>query len=140
MRGIIKNHGGAVSVESKLGVGTRIRVSFRASRRPVDKEPGPGEEPTPERGSGTLLVVDDDPDVRRVVASGLEMRGFRVITAEDGYRGVELFNEHRAEIHATVLDLTMPGGACDDSPGGPSGSGCPIQWVHGECRPCQPRP
>lgn len=109
VRGIIKSHGGTVSVESKLGVGTRIRVGFPASRRPVDKGPGPGEEPTPERGSGTLLVVDDDPEVRNVVASGLEMRGFRVITAEDGYRGVELFNDHRAEIHATVLDLTMPG-------------------------------
>src|SRR4029453_9734263 len=59
-------------------------------------------------GKGTLLVVDDEDSVRNVARTMLERAGFKVLTANDGRQGVEVFREHATEIAAVILDLTMP--------------------------------
>lgn len=66
---------------------------------------GPSE---PWRGSGLLLVVDDEDTVRLMTARALEYFGFRVLTAADGRKGVDLFAAHRDEVRAVLLDMTMP--------------------------------
>jgi DNA-binding response OmpR family regulator len=60
------------------------------------------------KGDGTILVVDDDPSVRAVIARMVEAFGFEVLQAVDGRHGVEVFNENRREVRAVVLDMTMP--------------------------------
>ncbi len=60
------------------------------------------------RGVGLVLVVDDELMVRSLAKRVLERFGFRVMTAEDGLRALEIFRPHAAEIAVVLLDVTMP--------------------------------
>jgi len=60
------------------------------------------------RGSGTILLVDDEEIVRKVGRRMLERAGFEVITAEDGEEAIQVFRVHVNEISCIILDLTMP--------------------------------
>ena len=60
------------------------------------------------RGSGLILVVDDDESLRTMGEAMLETFGFTVLTARDGREGVEVFRQHAGEITAVILDLLMP--------------------------------
>ena len=62
----------------------------------------------PWKGSGTILVVDDEAAVRRTVSRMLELNGFKTIEARDGAHGVELFRAQPENIVLVLLDLTMP--------------------------------
>lgn len=61
------------------------------------------------RATGVLLVVDDEPMVRLVVATVLAGRGFTVLEAENGHEAIQVFREHRSAIKAVLLDMSMPG-------------------------------
>jgi CheY-like chemotaxis protein len=61
------------------------------------------------RGSGTVLVVDDEEIVRDVAQQTLEQAGYRVLTASNGAKGVRVFVENKDEISLVLLDMTMPG-------------------------------
>jgi CheY-like chemotaxis protein len=107
--GIVRGHSGAVRVSSTPGKGTTFRVLLPCS----DKLPVHAEDDAPAsggawKGSGTVLVVDDEEVVRLVTERTLERAGFGVLTAEDGCEGVALFRQHADEIVAILLDLTMP--------------------------------
>ena len=58
---------------------------------------------------GTVLVIDDEPCLRKSVEKVLKRFGFTVYAAEDGVEGVEVFQQHREEIGCVLCDLTMPG-------------------------------
>ena len=60
------------------------------------------------RGSGMVLLIDDDETVRAIGRKMLEQAGFRVVTGFDGEDGLEKFLEHCAQIRLILLDLTMP--------------------------------
>ena len=60
------------------------------------------------RGSGTILVVEDEANIRTFSRRILEGAGFRVLDAVDGRDGLEVFAQSRAEIVSVLLDLTMP--------------------------------
>jgi CheY-like chemotaxis protein len=105
--GIVRGHRGAIQVISAPGQGSTFRVYLPVSHEPP--EPWQTEDPLPPvQGSGTVLVADDDPVVRRVSEDALERRGYRVITAEHGREAVDLFQKHKGEIALVVLDLAMP--------------------------------
>ena len=70
------------------------------------EEPGPV---TPWRGSGLILVIDDNAVVCEVLRHVLEGEGFTVLAATDGPTGVALFRQHAEEVKAVLLDLIMPG-------------------------------
>jgi CheY-like chemotaxis protein len=105
--GIIRGHNGAIRVDSALGRGTTITVLFPATGGPADASLPTGDhEPVP-RGSGSVMVVDDEPGVRSLVEQVLERAGYAVYCACDGLEAVEFMREHPA-IDLVLLDVTMP--------------------------------
>jgi two-component system, cell cycle sensor histidine kinase and response regulator CckA len=106
--GIVRGHGGAMWVDSALGKGTTMRAFFpslqTAAPAKVDEQPA---HPS-WRGSGMILLADDESLVRRVAGQMLEMLGFSTCVAGDGHEAVELFRELGSEITCVILDLTMP--------------------------------
>jgi len=107
--GIIRSHRGSIRVNSRVGEGTTFRVTFPAAEGSVAIELEQIPQDTAWVGNGLVLVVDDQPAVRNLARTVLERAGLRVLTANDGYEAVSVFTEHAAEIHAVLLDLSMPG-------------------------------
>jgi two-component system CheB/CheR fusion protein len=106
--GIVKGHGGAIHVFTAPGKGASFQVLIPAARearapvrhpRMTKKKPG---------SAGTILLIDDEQVVRDVTRLILQRAGFRVLAAENGQKGVELFTEHAGEISVVLLDLLMP--------------------------------
>ncbi len=108
--GIVRSHHGAIAVDSEPCVGTTFRIFLPASdlAAPPSREPDAAEFPEPWRAEGTVIVVDDEEDVRDVLTCMLEGWGFDVVVARDGEEGIERFAEHRDRVVAVLLDLTMP--------------------------------
>jgi len=106
--GIMSGHHGTIRVTSEPGRGTRIEALFPATKRPVAAPPVSTPVPPAWRGEGTILVVDDELNIRSGAAQALERTGFTVLTAADGQEAVAVFREHAETIRAVLLDLTMP--------------------------------
>jgi PAS domain S-box-containing protein len=107
--GIVRAHRGAVRVESEPGRGARFRLLFpriSGSAGAIEKTIA---RPREWRGSGTVLVVDDELAVRELLGHVLPKCGLSVIMANDGREAVERFREHAPKIAAVLLDVTMPG-------------------------------
>jgi CheY-like chemotaxis protein len=105
--GLVKQHGGAIDVESAVGKGTRIKVYLPAV--------APGAEALHQRardgrqlqgGTETILVVDDESDLRRAAQRILERAGYRVLTAADGQEALDVLRGQ--PIHLVLSDLVMP--------------------------------
>jgi len=107
--GIIRGHHGSIQVESKPNQGTVFRVIFPAIEADFLPEVEALKELEAWHAEGVVLVVDDQPGVRELAQTILERVGLTVLTASDGKRAVDVFEEHRDEIHAVLLDLNMPG-------------------------------
>ncbi|MGE5341931.1 MAG: response regulator [Candidatus Omnitrophota bacterium] len=60
------------------------------------------------KGQGIVMVVDDEPIMRKIASNVLEKSGYEVIVAENGDQAIELFKQHHNEIRAVLLDLLMP--------------------------------
>jgi PAS domain S-box-containing protein len=104
--GIIQQHGGWITCESKLGEGAEFRIYL-----PVCEAVEPPAEPsipTPTGAKETILVVDDELVVRMVVETLLKRNGYNVYTAVDGEEALEKLARHDGAIDLVVMDLTMP--------------------------------
>ena len=106
--GIVKSHNGAIQVKSDQGSGALFRLFFPALSAPAKETAVPFAISGPWRSSGKVLVVDDEPDVRIVVARALEVSGFTPQLAVDGQEGVEFFQKNSHELRLVLLDLNMP--------------------------------
>jgi two-component system, cell cycle sensor histidine kinase and response regulator CckA len=107
--GVVRAHNGAVTVESEVGCGSALRVFF-----PVSSEaaPRPAAEPVdgnPEfKGGGTILLAEDDPEVREMTKAMIVHLGFSVLEAGDGVEALEVFRQNQDTIMCVLSDLTMP--------------------------------
>lgn len=107
--GIMRAHHGAVRVYSEIGQGTTFKILFPAvTDAAADAGPPIAAADTAWRGKGTVLVADDEEQVRSVTCALLRHLGFDSITADDGRQAVDIFRSKRAEIDLVLLDLTMP--------------------------------
>lgn len=107
--GIAENHGGFVQVESKVGSGTTFRVYLPAAITEQEKLVGPrGGAELPQGSGETVLIVDDEPAIRRIVEVILSKNGYRTMSASDGREAVAMFQQHKDQIDIVVSDLMMP--------------------------------
>jgi two-component system, cell cycle sensor histidine kinase and response regulator CckA len=112
--GITRQHKGWVDVQSELDHGTTFRVflpalaAARPTKPVVKASPKP---PAPARaGRETILVVEDEPDLRDLVAQVLESRNYNVLTASSGAKALETWARREGEIHLLLTDMVMPDG------------------------------
>ena len=108
VHGIVRGHRGAIKVDSAPSRGTALKLLLPAAEGTIPAEPSPPAKTPDWRGSGTVLVVDDEPSVRLAATRMLEAIGFSVLRASDGREGVETYRLNPQRICAVLLDLTMP--------------------------------
>jgi PAS domain S-box-containing protein len=106
--GIVRGHHGAIKVASEVGKGTTVTVLFPISDQPIRVKPIDEIVDETWKGSGLVLLVDDEETVRLVTSGMLEVLGFDVITAADGHEAVDAFRQHRDEVTVVILDKKMP--------------------------------
>lgn len=105
--GIVRGHRGGIRVESQPGKGTVFEVLVPVSEQQRVALEG-DRDMQQWKGSGVILVVDDEAAVRELSTYFLETAGFSVLTAADGEEGVAAFREHAGEIVLVLLDVSMP--------------------------------
>jgi len=111
--GIVKQSGGYVWAYSELGHGTTFKIYLpRVAKTPEAPESTTGT-PTPARGSETVLVVEDQEEVRKLTKRVLQGRGYTVLTARHGAEALEIVAQHPTQIH---LMVTRCGDARDERP------------------------
>jgi CheY-like chemotaxis protein len=104
--GIVAAHGGVMMAESDGSQGTTMKVRLPCVPPASDQ---PGQEPdSAPRGSGVILVAEDEDLVRAQVDRILRRAGYSVLQANNGTRAVELFREHLDRIDLVILDVVMP--------------------------------
>ena len=107
--GIVKQSGGFIWVYSEVGKGTSFKIYLPRvdqTEEPVGPSHPLAEVPT---GTGTILLAEDEQDVREIAREFLESGGYRVIEAEDGRKALELAEQNRGKIQLLVTDMVMPG-------------------------------
>ena len=126
--GMARQSGGAARIESTLGKGTAVKLLFRKADEGVVETPARVDEPqaaAPANARLSILVVDDDPDVRGFIVEALEEQGYVVREAADGREGIAEVERETPDL--IVLDFIMPGL-----------SGAEVARVAREKRPDQP--
>lgn len=108
VQGIVRAHHGTIRVESQPSRGTTFTVLLPASRQRAPSLLDETAMPSDDDGAGTILVIDDEANVRDVARVALEERGFTVLLASDGYEAIEIFRGRAADVAAVLLDLSMP--------------------------------
>jgi PAS domain S-box-containing protein len=107
---IMQKHGGHISVESQLDVGTKFSLYFPAcasGAKPLKLEALPLH-----HGSGRILVMDDEESIRQLAKEMLSHCGYQCVFAKDGYETISLYQQamdKNTQFSAVILDLTIPG-------------------------------
>jgi PAS domain S-box-containing protein len=107
--GIVKQAGGRVSVYSEPGHGTAFKVYLPRIADAEDKDATPSS--TLPRGSETILLVEDDADVRRITCENLTEFGYTVLEAEDALEAVDVLQSHPGPVHLLLSDVVIGAGA-----------------------------
>jgi two-component system, cell cycle sensor histidine kinase and response regulator CckA len=107
--GIVKQNKGFIWAYSELKKGTVFKIYLPCiSGKSAAPEPAEAKSPTPARGSETILVVEDEPAVRRASTEFLALQGYNVLEAKDGVDALAVTKRHAAPIHLVLTDVVMP--------------------------------
>ena len=106
--GIVTQSGGHVDVQSVVGSGSTFRVLLPRVEGAVAAVTPPVDDGLALRGHETVLLVEDDTDVREFVHGVLQSQGYRVLAAADGPQALRLVAEHPGPIELLVTDVIMP--------------------------------
>jgi CheY-like chemotaxis protein/anti-sigma regulatory factor (Ser/Thr protein kinase) len=106
-RNLVQSMGGRIAVDDAPGGGARFRVILPVASSASVSKPAPA--PPPVRGNGHILVIDDDPEVRKILGDRLEGAGFRVTLESDAQRAEDLLAGSACDVDLAWCDLMMPG-------------------------------
>ena len=107
--GIVKQSGGSIFVYSEMNRGTAFKIFLPRIEQGVDVVYQPPDIVGDLNGDETILVVEDQPEVRSVVHRALSRRGYRVLMATNGHEAVEIAMAHVDPIDLLITDVVMPG-------------------------------
>ncbi len=108
--GIVKQHKGWIEIESELGKGTTFRIFLPASTGLITDLDNNSLPPRAPDGSETILVVEDERDLREIITRTLIRHGYRVFQAVDGNNALQIWSEYKDDIALVFTDVIMPGG------------------------------
>ena len=109
--GIIRQHHGAIWIDSSPGRGSTVNILLPRYSGPLPVQQGPAPVTTPmstRTGTETVLLVEDEPQVRAVAARALRSAGYRVLEATNGRDGVQVARREREAIDLILSDVVMP--------------------------------
>jgi PAS domain S-box-containing protein len=106
--GIVKQSDGEIAVSSTPGQGSTFRIYLPRCEETTQPVPAPAEELGPIRGTETILVVEDEPGVRRLVRENLEAQGYAILDAATPEEGLGVCQEYVGVIHLLLTDVIMP--------------------------------
>ena len=105
---IVQQHHGLLEVQSSVGDGTTFRVFLPLTTQEVGEEVVVPATEARQKGSGTILLAEDDEFVRNLAVQILQRAGYKALVALDGEEAVALFRAHASEIDLCILDVVMP--------------------------------
>ncbi|MCG8589142.1 MAG: ATP-binding protein [Proteobacteria bacterium] len=109
VEGIVSQHGGHITVESEPGRGSRFRIWLPEVTGRVDRTRTEAPAAAAQRGTETVLVVEDDDMVRRLAREVLAQQGYRVLSASHPAEALDLARRHEGDVALLLTDVVMPG-------------------------------
>ncbi len=107
--GIVKQSGGFIWVYSEVGKGTSFKIYLPRVDKAEEQVSVPRVTTEAPHGTETILLTEDETDVREIARQFLESGGYQVIEAKDGIEALQLARENRGKIDLLVTDMVMPG-------------------------------
>ncbi len=107
--GIIKSHGGYINVHSQKGEGATFAIYLPASAKEVRQEKVEPVQKTVAKGTGTILLIDDEEMIIKVGEELLQELGYKVISARSGDEAIQIYERNADKIDLIVMDMIMPG-------------------------------
>lgn len=104
---IVRQSDGSISVESRVGEGTTFTLLFPCASG-VGEVEGVSPVPVPQRGTETILLVEDETGVRQLIRDMLRFYGYNVVEAEDQREAIEFCSRHDLKIDLLLTDVLMP--------------------------------
>jgi len=106
--GIVKQHGGEVSFYSEVGLGSTFKIYWPATDQPSESAASTKDPRIPYHGNETILLVEDDEKVRKVVRQMLLLQGYKVLETTQSSDAVGLAGKHEGPIDLLLTDVVMP--------------------------------
>ncbi len=106
--GIVRQCGGSIALDSEEGAGTTVTIRLPRVVAPAEREQAAGPHEGPVGGCETILLVEDEPRVRKLIYNVLTARGYLVLEASRGAAAVRFAEFYEEPIHLAILDVVMP--------------------------------
>jgi len=106
--GIVKQSGGYIYVETKPHQGTTFQIYLPQVEQDIDALPVHKEAASLSQGTETILVVEDEPSVRKFALRILSQQGYHTLQAHNGSEALSIYKRHKGDIHLLLTDMVMP--------------------------------